>query len=78
MGTRALRPFTQGKCFLLFLPDPTLPSTIASCLHLGGACSLTGSFKDLLHLNKFLVETEGWGVGGGLTLQHLVKGSGSE
>ena len=31
---------------------------VASCLHLGGAC-LTGSFKDLLHLDKFLGEMEG-------------------
>ena len=46
---------------------------IALYLHLGGACPpLTGSFKDLLHLDKL---TEG-GVGGGLThlcLQHWVK-----
>ena len=51
---------------------------IASYLHLGGACPLTGSFKDLLHLDKFLVEMEGGvgEVGDGLThprLQHLVK-----
>ena len=39
--------------------------TIALYLHLGGACPLTGSFKNLLHLDKFLVETEGgMGVGG--------------
>ena len=67
---------TQGEHFLLFLPDsPTLPITIALCLHLGGACSLTGSFKDLLHLDKFLVEMEG-GVGGGgwhPHLHHLIK-----
>ena len=31
---------------------------------------VTGSFKDLLHLDKFVVETEG-GVGGGLTHPHL-------
>ena len=59
-----------GKRFLLSCQIPTLPIMIASYLHLGRACPpLTGSFKDLLHLDKFLVETEGGvgEVGGGLT-----------
>ena len=39
----------------------TIPptGTIAPYLHLGGACLLTGSFKDLLYLVQFLAEMAG-------------------
>ena len=74
--TVKVMPLTQGKCFLLFLPDSHSAYYDSFVSVLGRSLPpLTGSFKDLLHLDKFLVETEG-GVGGGLThlhLQHWVK-----
>ena len=62
----SLKASDPGKAFLTFLARfPLCLLRYASYLHLGGACPLTGSFKDLLHLDKFLVETEGGAGGGG-------------
>ena len=68
---------TAFLTFLVRFPViPTLPSTIASCLHLGGACpppppQLHGPVKDLLDLEEqFLAEIEGGeGVGSGPTVR---------
>ena len=58
-----LRLFTWGS---VSCQIPTLPIMIALYLHLGGACPLTGSFKDLLYLVQFLRKRQvGRGVGGG-------------
>ena len=47
-----------GQHFSVTIPT-LLPSTIASCPHLGEACPPpTGPVKDLLYLEQFLVETE--------------------
>ena len=58
----ALRPYTWGKRFLLFLPDfhSAYYDSFVSAL----GVPLTGSFKDLLYLVQFLAETVG-GEGGG-------------
>ena len=66
----------QGRAFLTFLTrfPLCLAQWLCVCIWVEPA-PLTGSFKDLLHLDKFLVEMEG-GMGGGLThpcLHHLVK-----
>ena len=55
-----LRPLTRGRCFLLFLPNshPAYDNSFVSAFG-QSLPPLTGSFKDLLHLDKFLEETEG-------------------
>ena len=44
-----------------FRQVPTLPITMTSCLHLGGACPPAGSVKDLLYLGSLRKKERGGG-----------------
>ena len=50
-----------GPTFLTF---PTLPSTIASCLHLGGACPPHWVFQGFVAIGSVSGRNGRWGVVG--------------
>ena len=52
-----LRWLTMGQHFLLFCQIPTLPSMIASCLHLGGAAWV---FQGFVVLGPVSGKNSGW------------------